>query len=225
MISGILTIWVIYAAGARLISRRAGLLAAFLLAVNPLHIHYSREARNYSLLMLLVTASLPFAASLYRQPRLRDGVFAAMLFILLLYTHNISMFFLLPVLLLLLATLIQSFDRRRLVVLFTTICLTFLGYLPWLPHFLSQSIRITQTSVSGSGPVEWVKPYWKALFPFQVPWSLGVLSHGAIPPYQNFTFDLPWTAWAALAGSLFLIVLGWKNKIVRCDVKPNRSHY
>jgi 4-amino-4-deoxy-L-arabinose transferase-like glycosyltransferase len=55
---GVLTVPVAYLAGARLISRRAGLIAAALTAANPLLIWYSQEARSYSMLVLLSGLSL-----------------------------------------------------------------------------------------------------------------------------------------------------------------------
>jgi len=50
---GALAIPAIYLAGRRLLNRRAALLAALLLAINPLHIYYSQEVRMYGLVALL----------------------------------------------------------------------------------------------------------------------------------------------------------------------------
>ena len=50
---GVLAIPAIYLAGRRMLSRRAALLAAFLLAINPLHVYYSQEVRMYGLVALL----------------------------------------------------------------------------------------------------------------------------------------------------------------------------
>src|SRR6185437_14634970 len=55
---GVLLVPVVYAAGARLISRRAGVIAAALAACSPLLIWYSQEARSYSMLALLTSVSL-----------------------------------------------------------------------------------------------------------------------------------------------------------------------
>ncbi len=55
---GTLTVPVIYAIGARLLSQRAGLIAATLAAVNPLLVWYSQEARAYALLVLLCALSM-----------------------------------------------------------------------------------------------------------------------------------------------------------------------
>jgi 4-amino-4-deoxy-L-arabinose transferase-like glycosyltransferase len=55
---GVLTIPVAYLVGARLISRRAGVIAAALTACSPLLIWYSQEARSYAMLVLLTALSL-----------------------------------------------------------------------------------------------------------------------------------------------------------------------
>ncbi|HET7296887.1 MAG TPA: glycosyltransferase family 39 protein [Gemmatimonadales bacterium] len=57
-VCGVLLVPVVYAAGARLISRRAGVIAAALAACSPLLIWYSQEARSYSMLALLSSVSL-----------------------------------------------------------------------------------------------------------------------------------------------------------------------
>ena len=50
---GVLAIPAIYLAGRRMLTRRAALLAAFLLAISPLHVYYSQEVRMYGLVALL----------------------------------------------------------------------------------------------------------------------------------------------------------------------------
>ena len=57
-VAGVAAIPVIYGTGVRLASRRAGLIAAALIACNPLLIWYSQEARSYSLLIFTSALSL-----------------------------------------------------------------------------------------------------------------------------------------------------------------------
>jgi len=57
-LAGVLTVPVVFGAARKLISQRAGLIAAALTACNPLLIWYSQEARSYSLLLLLTAVSL-----------------------------------------------------------------------------------------------------------------------------------------------------------------------
>lgn len=53
LIFGVLSIFMIYKLGKALFNQEIGLLSALILAISPFHIHYSQEARPYSLLMLL----------------------------------------------------------------------------------------------------------------------------------------------------------------------------
>jgi 4-amino-4-deoxy-L-arabinose transferase-like glycosyltransferase len=57
-VAGVLVVPVAYATGARLMTRRAGLIVAALTAFSPLLIWYSQEARSYSMLVLLTALSL-----------------------------------------------------------------------------------------------------------------------------------------------------------------------
>jgi mannosyltransferase len=66
-LAGVATIPVVYAAAAKLISRRVGVIAAAVTACSPLLIWYSQEARSYALLVLLSAVSLlAFAYALDR---------------------------------------------------------------------------------------------------------------------------------------------------------------
>ncbi len=62
---GVLTIGLLYAAGARLLDRRAGIVAAALGSFAPLMIWYSQEARSYALVVAVSAAGLwAFAVAL-----------------------------------------------------------------------------------------------------------------------------------------------------------------
>jgi mannosyltransferase len=68
-LAGTATILVAYGAGRVLVSRRAGLVAAALVAVNPFLVWYSQEARSYALLTLLAAGSvLAFGHALRGSP-------------------------------------------------------------------------------------------------------------------------------------------------------------
>ena len=61
---GTATVLVAYLAGARLLSRRAGLVVAALTAVSPFMVWYSQEARSYALFTFLATLSIYLYACL-----------------------------------------------------------------------------------------------------------------------------------------------------------------
>ena len=86
-VAGVLVVPVAYAAAARLISPRAGLIAAALAACNPLLIWYSQEARAYSLLVLLTAVSLLAFAHVRTAPSGRGMALWAVASGLALATH------------------------------------------------------------------------------------------------------------------------------------------
>ncbi|HEX2096170.1 MAG TPA: glycosyltransferase family 39 protein [Solirubrobacterales bacterium] len=67
-LAGVATVPVAYLIGAELRDRRAGIAAAALVAVNPMLLWYSQEARAYALLALLTSLSLLFFLRALGQP-------------------------------------------------------------------------------------------------------------------------------------------------------------
>jgi mannosyltransferase len=68
---GTATVPVAYAIGARVASRRAGLLAAVAVAVSPLLVWYSQEARAYALLVLTSALTIWLFAAALQEPERR----------------------------------------------------------------------------------------------------------------------------------------------------------
>jgi mannosyltransferase len=89
---GTLTVPLVYAIGAELSSRRAGLIAAALVAVNPMLIWYSQEARSYALLVIFCAASLLFFARALRTRRGSDLALWAIASALALCSHYFAVF-------------------------------------------------------------------------------------------------------------------------------------
>jgi len=59
-LTGVVSLLLVYALGKRLLDESVGLLSAFLLAISPLHVWYSQEARMYALVALLGLCSAYF---------------------------------------------------------------------------------------------------------------------------------------------------------------------
>jgi 4-amino-4-deoxy-L-arabinose transferase-like glycosyltransferase len=93
-LAGVATVPVAYLLGAELRGRPAGIVAAALVAVNPMLLWYSQEARGYALLVLLTAAAALYFVRALNRPRegRRDltlwGVFSA----LALATHYFAIF-------------------------------------------------------------------------------------------------------------------------------------
>jgi hypothetical protein len=95
-LAGTLVVPVAYAAGAKLISRRAGLIGAALAAFNPLLIWYSQEARSYELLTLLCSVSLLTFAYVRRDPTPRAVAAWVIASALALATHYYAFLVVVP---------------------------------------------------------------------------------------------------------------------------------
>ncbi len=87
---------VAYATGVALGAKRAGMIAAFLVATNPLLIWYSQEARVYALLTLVAGLSfLAFIGALRRDSRRSIALWCAASIVALL-THYFAVFLVAP---------------------------------------------------------------------------------------------------------------------------------
>ncbi|MGH2976223.1 MAG: glycosyltransferase family 39 protein, partial [Solirubrobacterales bacterium] len=89
---GAATVPLAYCIGAELARRRAGLIAAALVAVNPMMIWYSQEARSYAILVFFCAASLLFFARALRTRGGRDLALWALASALALCSHYFAVF-------------------------------------------------------------------------------------------------------------------------------------
>jgi 4-amino-4-deoxy-L-arabinose transferase-like glycosyltransferase len=89
---GAATVPVAYCVGRELASRRAGLIVAALVAVNPMLIWYSQEARSYALLVFFGAVSLLFFARALRTREGRDLALWALASALALCSHYFAVF-------------------------------------------------------------------------------------------------------------------------------------
>lgn len=89
---GAATVPLAYCIGAELASRRAGLIAAALVAVSPMLIWYSQEARSYAVLVFFCAASLLFFARALRTRSGRDLALWALSSALALCSHYFAVF-------------------------------------------------------------------------------------------------------------------------------------
>ncbi len=89
---GAATVPVSYCIGAELSNRRAGLITAALVAVSPMLIWYSQEARSYALLAFFCAASLLFFARALRTRSGRDLALWALASALALGSHYFAFF-------------------------------------------------------------------------------------------------------------------------------------
>jgi mannosyltransferase len=87
VVFGVAAIPIIYALGSRLFGHRAGLIAAWLLAINAFHVRYSQEARGYTLVVFLcLLASWLFVRAI-DEPSAHTWRLYTLASILVVYAH------------------------------------------------------------------------------------------------------------------------------------------
>jgi mannosyltransferase len=91
-LAGVATIPVAFFVGRELRGERAGVIAAALVAVNPMLLWYSQEARAYALLGLFCALSLLFCVRALRDGGKRDFVWWGVFSALALATHYFAVF-------------------------------------------------------------------------------------------------------------------------------------
>ncbi len=98
-LAGIAAIPVVWAIGNQLTGRRAALVGAALVAVNPLFVWYSQEARVYSLFALTVAVAMLCFVRAEREPTPARMAWFALSGSLALLTHYFAVFLLIPMVL------------------------------------------------------------------------------------------------------------------------------
>jgi mannosyltransferase len=95
-LAGLLTVPVAWTIGRELAGRRVALVTAALVAVNPLFVWYSQEARAYALFVLLSALAMLCFLRVEREPTLRRFAAFALSGSLALLTHYFALFLLIP---------------------------------------------------------------------------------------------------------------------------------
>jgi mannosyltransferase len=165
-LAGVAAVPVVYGAAAQLVSRRAGLFAAALVASNPFLIWYSQEARSYELVVLLAAGSLCAFAFARERPSPRALAAWAVASVLAVATHYYAGLLVIPEAL----WLLSAHARRRPVQLATAAvfagCLALVplaieqtGHAPWIAQIpLGERVaQIPRQFLIGTGaPMPWL---------------------------------------------------------------------
>lgn len=130
---GVLTVYITFLIGKKLVSKNLGLIAALLLSVNPLHIYYSQEARMYAL------AALAVAVNIFLLVKIIKGEKVSLIFLivsnLFVLLSDYIAYFIFPAQLIFLL-----FYRKKEIIKkwFMALAGALAFYVVWLPVFLRQ---------------------------------------------------------------------------------------
>lgn len=133
VIFGLLAICFTYLIGKKLVSKNLGILAAALIAINPLHIYYSQEARMYSLATLAVLINILFLIKLVKGEKVNPLLLIVSN--LLVLASDYIAYFIFPAQLVFLIVIRKKEIIKTWII--ALICALALG-IWWLPVFLNQ---------------------------------------------------------------------------------------
>ncbi len=185
-LAGTAAIPVAYLAGRELVSRRAGVVAAALVALSPFMIWYSQEAREYMLLALTSAGSVLFFARAWNRRERRDFLWWGVLSALALLTHFYAGFLVAPEAVLLL------WRRRTRACLFAVVGLAVVQ-LALMPLAISDT----------SHPIGWIKavPLSTRIDQVPVAFALNTL-------YQSSVVNYGILAAAIVLAAVILLLVG-----------------
>jgi mannosyltransferase len=181
LVASLLAIPLMYRLGRLLYGAPVGLMAAFLLAVNPFAIYYAQEARMYAQILALSLAALLFFAHALR----RNTVFAWIGFVLLsvaaLYTHYFAALAPLAAAAFYVVSWVRGRYRSLTVRWLASQVALVVLYAPWLANALKMT-----SAESWQEPVSPLVLPWNVLASF----SLGEVFPSPLRPYWVAAFAL-----------------------------------
>ncbi len=195
VMAGTLTIPVVYALGRKLFNAWGGVAASAALALSPLHVWYSQEARQYAVAVLLVALSYYALISFYQEPRWPWALLYGASTLASMYTDYSPLYALLPQFVIL--ALVLKKQGRRALPLFASGVLAVVGYLPWVPQLLANSMLGDQSRASFLGAT-----------PYRVYASIrSILGFAENGSYFYSGRQVPWEQWPVLRDIALTLVI------------------
>lgn len=145
-IIGVVSVFSLYLLGKGIMNKRVGLIAAFIITVNPFHLYYSQEARPYIFLFLFTVLAYYYLIKFIKLPNRKSALYHGLFAVLMLYSHFFGLFVLFAQYLILLLFLILSEKGKKtqfFINAFISGLLTFVLFIPAINIFIKVS-KITQ---------------------------------------------------------------------------------
>lgn len=209
---GVATIPFVYVVARRIgpPQSHAAPICAALLALSPMHIAYSREARGYTLLMLLSCAVLLASWLLDDRPTYPRAVVLGLLLAAMGWSHAIG----LPhgagvvapfALRALSSTSSQTGRWARLRYWLVAAVVGVIALAPWL-HTLSTVMNNVH------GAFDWNAARWREDFPTQIVRSWVAMNPSAPPPIRMAVDELPLQSWVGGVACAVLVAAGCRGR-------------
>lgn len=133
VIFGVANIYLVFLIGTKLLNKKLGLFAAMLLAVNPLHIYYSQEARMYAFAAFAVTLNFLMFINLAKGGKV--NYLSLIFYNLLVISSDYLAFLIFPAQFFILLFLKNYQNLKKWSVILLT---SILGFAWWIPIFFDQ---------------------------------------------------------------------------------------
>jgi mannosyltransferase len=201
-IAGCLTVILIFIVGRKLVDKKTGFYAAFVLGLSPLHIYYSQEARNYSLLALFSVCAFYFFIRIKDRNLVLNYIAYSLFCLCVLYTHNLGLFFYLAILIS--GFLYGYFNKPYLKGWLISNFIILILYIPWLQTFILQ-VGISNRTVG------WIQYIWMdKVYYLAIPLSLfAFMIGGKIPGHVGIYTVEDYVYWSLILHvfvAIFLIL-------------------
>lgn len=205
---GTLDVLVLAILAGAMAGRYAALVAALLMAVHPLHIHYSQEARVYALWLLAISCCMYALFRAARETHLKWWVIYAALALFAILVHYYSLFWLPATFT---AALVAGSMRRFI----RQWALTHLCLAPLLVAVLWLFVR----PLRSGGPRPWLHSIWLEYPPLlAIPRSFwAMLPAGGYPDYLG-TLTFAHENAAAIIGGPAALLVAWVSCAVAASV-------
>ena len=141
VILGVATVWLTYLLGKELFNKKTALIGSMLIAIAPLHVYYSQEARMYAFVAFSVTLSFYFLNKIFLKKK--GALIGYIMSIFLILYSDYLAYLVIP------SQLIYLVWSQRInkEILFS-LCISSLTIMPWFSIFLSQlQLGITTTYI------------------------------------------------------------------------------
>jgi uncharacterized membrane protein len=205
---GVIAVAVVWRLGFPLVSPGVARTAAVLLTLHPLAVHYAREARNYSLLILLtLTAILALARAIDSNRRHWWIVYAATLSAAIM-THYLGLL-LVPVSAIQVTLLKKKASPRAWLVSTILALVPLVAWLPWA----------SQQQALASSSLAWFRPFWESWGPLE-PFARSLVMFspgGAAPPWVGMPASAALQPFVILTGLAALASFAFPRKPVERD--------
>ncbi|MCL5783771.1 MAG: glycosyltransferase family 39 protein [Patescibacteria group bacterium] len=193
VIFGILTVYLTYLIGKKLFTSRVALMGALLMALAPLNIYYSQEARMYSFAAFAATLSIYFLIKLLNREKFaREGYILSIF--LVMYSDYIA-YLIIPVQII----YIFLYQKDKIRQFLSALGLGLLSVLPWLVIFPQQLQAGRSTAIS--------LPGWKEVVGGANIKTAGLLVVKILIGRISFDPKMAYASVLVLASSPFLVLL------------------